>query len=300
MGPVSDVTGETRRGILMGLGAYGMWGVFPLYWPLLRPATALEILAHRIVWSLVFVGALLAFGGGLRALRRLDKAQVGTLAIAALTLSINWLTYIWAVNSGHVVETALGYFINPLVTIALGVGLLGERLRSAQRLAIGLATVAVVVIAIDYGRLPWIALSLAVTFAAYGFLKKRAAVAAVPAMAVETGVLFAPALFYLVMLEGRTIGTFGHVSHGTDSLLLATGVVTAVPLLCFAGAANRVPLTALGLLQYVTPVLQLLCGVVVYRESMAPSRWAGFVLVWIALVVLAIDGVRARAPEPAT
>jgi chloramphenicol-sensitive protein RarD len=285
---------EQRRGIWFGIAAYGLWGLFPLYWPLLAPASATEILTHRLLWSLVFVVALLAVRRNWSWLRPLlrQPRRLGLLALAAAIITVNWGVYIWGVNTGHVVETALGYFINPLVTVGLGVCVLQERLRPAQWAAVGLGTIAVVVLTVGYGRLPWIALALAFSFALYGLIKKTAQVGAVESLTVETAVLFAPALAYLAFLASQDRSTFGHgpVSH---SLLLAgAGVVTAIPLLCFGAAAIRVPLTTIGLLQYLAPVLQFLIGVLVVREPMPAARLAGFAIVWLALAVLTADALR--------
>ncbi|AKU93604.1 Protein rarD [Labilithrix luteola] len=289
---------EQRRGVLMGVSAYVLWGIFPLYWPLLRPAKAIEILAHRITWSLLFVGFLLVRSGGLAKLRSLDKGRIRTLAAASCFIALNWGVYIWAVNHGHVLETSLGYFINPLVTMLLGVVVLREHLRRPQWIAIGLAGLAVAILTIDYGQPPWIAIVLALTFGGYGLLKKRAGVGAVEGLAVETALLFAPAVGYLASLEANGTGVFGHGSWTTTALLVSSGIVTAVPLLLFAGSANRMPLSMLGPLQYISPTLQFLCGVLAFHEAMPPSRWIGFLLVWSALGIFAADGVvRTRALE---
>lgn len=279
----------------MAFAAYLVWGFLPLYWPLLRTAGAFEILSQRIAWSMVLLVVLLAARGGFAAIRALGARRLGLLTVASLLVGFNWGFYIWAVNHRHVVETALGYFMNPLVSVLLGVFVLGERMRRAQWVAITIAGVAVLVLAVDHGRPPWIAISLASTFALYGLVKKRAAVPPLTALAVETGLLVAPAAGYLVWLEVHGLGSFGHVSRTTDALFIASGAVTAVPLLCFAGAANRIPLSTLGLIQYVSPTLQFLCGVLVFHEPMAAPRWAGFFLVWIALAVFVVDQtVRAR------
>jgi chloramphenicol-sensitive protein RarD len=283
--------GENRRGAFYGATAYALWGLFPLYWPLLKPAGAVEILAHRIVWSLLFTVLLLHGLGAAHALRALTRRQVALLALAAALVSVNWGIYIWAVNHGHVVETSLGYFINPLVSVMLGVAFLGERLRRGQWLAVAIALVAVLVLTSDYGRVPWIALALAGSFGLYGFVKKQAAVPALPALTLETAVLFLPALGYLVLLEARHAGSFGHAGALNTALLAAAGVVTAVPLLSFAAAANRVPLSLLGILQYIAPTLQFLCGVVVFHEDMTPSRWVGFGLVWTSLATFSLESL---------
>jgi chloramphenicol-sensitive protein RarD len=287
---------EHRRGFLFGVAAYLMWGLFPLYWPLLEPGSPAEILAHRVVWSLVFVVGLLVARlriGSLRAVLHDGRARIA-LVVAALVIAVNWFTYIYGVNSGQVVETSLGYFINPLVTVLIGVLILGERLRRLQWVALGIGFVAVLWLAIDNGRPPWIALTLAFSFGTYGLAKKKADVGAIEGTAVETAVLAPLALGYLVFLQQAGEGNFG--THGwTHALLLATaGVVTAVPLLCFGAAATRIPLTTIGLLQYLGPVLQFLIGVFVLSEAMSAARWGGFALVWLALVVLTAEALAHR------
>jgi chloramphenicol-sensitive protein RarD len=285
-----------RRGVLYGVACYLLWGLFPLYWPLLEPAGAIEILAHRIVWSLLVVATVLAVTRSWAWVRPLlaDRATLARMALAALLIALNWATYIWGVNNEHVVETSLGYFINPVVTVLIGVLVLHERLRPVQWIAIGLGTVAVVVLAVDYGRPPWIALTLAFSFGTYGLLKKQvgATVGAVQSLTVETAVLFVPALTFLVVLDARGDGQLGHSGLGHGLLLASAGIATAVPLLFFASAARRIPLSTLGLLQYIAPVLQFLTGVLLYDEPMPASRWVGFVLVWAALSVLTFDGLR--------
>ncbi len=283
-----------RRGYLFGLGAYGLWGFFPLYWKLLRPASPIEILAHRIVWSVVFVALVLVAVRRWRLVAELTRRPrtLAGIALAAALVGGNWGTYIYGVNTGHVVETSLGYFINPLVTVLLGVGVLRERLRPAQWVALGVGGVAVAVLTVDYGRLPGIALQLAFSFALYGLVKKRLGLPAAEGLLVESAVLTVPALAYLGFLMAQGRSTFGHVSAGHTALLVLAGAVTAVPLLLFAGAANRIPLSALGVLQYTAPILQLACGVLIFHEPMPPARLAGFALVWVALVVFTWDGVR--------
>jgi len=281
-----------RSGLAAGVAAYLLWGLFPLYWPLLEPAAPVEILAHRIAWSLVFLVALLAATTGFGYVRRLGRRRAGLLALAAALITVNWGTFIHGVNSGHVVETSLGYFINPLVTVALAVVVLHERLRSQQRVAVGIAAVAVVVLAVDYGRPPWIALTLAFSFGLYGLVKKRANVEGTQSLAVETAFLLLPALAYLLWLSADGESTFTSEGAGHVALLVGAGVTTAVPLILFGAAAIRIPLATLGMLQYIAPVMQFLIGVLVYDESMPLSRLAGFALVWVALAVLTIDAVR--------
>lgn len=282
---------QTRLGYLYGFGAYLIWGFFPIYLKLLRPAGPVEILAHRVVWSVVFVALLLGAMrniGFLRALARRPRALAG-IGAAATLIAINWGTYIYGVNSNRVVETALGYFINPLVIVLIGVFLLHERLRPAQWGALAVGGVAVAVLTIDYGRLPYLALTLAFSFAGYGLVKKRLGLPAAEGLFVESAVLALPALAYLAWLTRQGTATFGHVSTGHTVLLVLAGAATAIPLLLFAGAANRLPLSSLGMLQYVGPILQLGCGVLVYHEPMPPARLAGFALVWLALLVFTTD-----------
>jgi chloramphenicol-sensitive protein RarD len=289
---------ERRRGVFCGLGAYALWGLFPLYFPLLEPATGLEIVAHRVLWSLVFVGLLLF------ALRRWshvraavsDRRTLLVLAGAAVLIAGNWLVFVYGVNSGHVVETSLGYFINPLVSVLLGVVGFSERLRPLQWTAVGIAAVAVAVLTLDYGRPPWIALTLALTFGLYGLMKKLVKVEAAPGLFVETALVALPAVAVLAVLHGSGSGTFGQVNPTHSLLLASSGAATAIPLLLFAAAARRIPLSTVGLLQYLTPLMQLSIGVFVYDEPMPPVRLAGFAIVWLALVVFSADMLRhARA-----
>ena len=292
--------GTDRQGLAYGAGAYLLWGLFPVYWPLLRPAGSAEIMAHRIVWSVACVAVLLAVRGQWSWLRGLGARRAGLLAVAAAVVSANWLGYIWGVNNGHVVETSLGYFINPLVTVLLGVLVLGERLRRVQWAALGLGAAAVVVLAVDYGRPPWLALLLAFSFACYGFIKKKVGIGAVQSLGVETAVLALPALAYLGWLVAAGRSTFGTEGAGHVLLLVLAGPVTAVPLLLFGAAARRLPLSVLGLLQYLAPVLQFGFGVLLFHEPMPPARLAGFALVWAALVLITIEGLHdARRTRPA-
>ncbi|MFD6878061.1 MULTISPECIES: EamA family transporter RarD [unclassified Streptomyces] len=285
---------EQRTGLLSGFGAYGLWGLVPLFWPLLKPSGAVEILAHRMVWSLAVVGiALLALRrwSWIRELARQPR-KLGLTALAASVISVNWGLYIWAVNNGQVVEASLGYFINPLVTIAIGVLVLGERLRRAQWAAVGIGFAAVVVLAVGYGRPPWISLVLAFSFAAYGLIKKKLDMGGLESLTAETALLFPPALAYLLWLGVQGDSTFATEGMGHSLLLAATGLVTAIPLVLFGAAAIRVPLSTLGLLQYMAPVFQFGLGVLYFHEAMPPERWAGFSLVWAALAILTWDALR--------
>ncbi|MET8470084.1 EamA family transporter RarD [Streptomyces sp. NPDC006422] len=285
---------DGRIGLLNGFAAYGMWGLVPLFWPLLKPAGSVEILAHRMVWSLAFVGVALLFvrqWGWAKELLRQPK-RLGLVAVAAAVITVNWGVYIWSVNSGHVVEASLGYFINPLVSIALGVLLLKERLRPAQWAAVGTGFAAVLVLAVGYGQPPWISLVLAFSFGTYGLVKKKVNLSGLESLAAETAVQFLPALGYLLWLGSQGRSTFGSEGAGHGVLLASAGLITALPLVCFGAAAIRVPLSTLGLLQYLAPVFQFLLGIWYFHEAMPAERWAGFALVWLALILLTWDALR--------
>lgn len=280
--------------MVYGIAAYGLWGLTPLFWPLLDGAGELEALAHRIVWSVFVVVALLALTRGFGRVRALNTRSVLLLGVAAAVITVNWGTYIWSVVNGHVVEVSLGYFINPLVTVLLGVVVLRERLRPVQWAAVGVAFLAVVILTVDYGRPPWVALMVAFSFGTYGLIKKKVNVGAVEGFGVETVLLLGPAAAFLVVLEMNGTGMFTHAGLGTDLLFIAAGLVTAVPLLFFGAAAIRVPLTTIGLLQYIAPILQFAIGVLVFREDVPPVRLAGFALVWAALLALSTESLAHR------
>jgi chloramphenicol-sensitive protein RarD len=289
---------ERRLGVLSGLGAYSIWGLFPLYFPLLKPSGGLEIVAHRVLWSLLFTALLLTVVRRWSHVRALlgDRRRLLVLAGAAALIGVNWLVFVYGVNSGHVVETSLGYFINPLMSVLLGVVVFGERLRVLQWAAVGIAAVAVGVLTVDYGRPPWIALSLALTFALYGLMKKLVRAEAAPGLFVETLLVAVPAIVVLAVLQSDGEARFAHAGAGHAALLVGSGIATAIPLLLFAAAARRIPLSTIGLLQYVTPLMQLAIGVFVYDEPMPPARLAGFAIVWVALAVFTADMLRhARA-----
>ena len=284
---------EKSLGLIFGLSAYLLWGLFPLYWPLLKPASAYEIVAHRAIWTLIFCLVVLAFHKKLRhTISQIRKPKIffGLLATSAL-ISVNWIVYIWATNAGHVVEASLGYYINPLVIIAFGVLLLKEKMRIGQWVAVGIATVGVAVLTIDYGRLPWIALALAISWGSYGVIKKVLDLGALEGLTIETMLSFIPYLVFLLILENNGTGQFGH-DLGLSLLLLSAGAITAIPLLLFNGSTTRLPYTVIGLLQYITPTIQFSIGVWVRHEEMSTARWAGFAIIWCALIALAIDLVR--------
>jgi len=284
---------KNKTGLLFGVSAYVLWGAFPLYWPLLEPASALEIVSHRAVWTLVFCTIILALTKSLKAtLETLKRPKVATrLFLASVLVSINWLVYIWATNNGHVVEASLGYYINPLVMIAFGVVLLKEKMRALQWIAVAIASIGVLVLTIDYGRLPWIALTLAISWGSYGFIKKQLGLGALEGLAIETLIAGLPYLLYLLYIGNKGTGQFGH-GAGLTVLLISAGAVTAIPLLLFNGSTTRLPLTVIGLLQYITPTIQFSIGVWVRHEDMPNARWIGFVIIWIALTTLAIDLVK--------
>jgi chloramphenicol-sensitive protein RarD len=279
--------------VILGALAYILWGTFPLYWTLLEPGGAVEILAHRIVWSLVTMLVILVAWRkvpNLKALLR-DRPKLLIISGAAVVISFNWGGYIWGVNNGRVVETSLGYFINPLVTVLMGVVFLRERLRRLQWVAMGIAFVAVVVLAVDYGRPPWVALLLAFSFGTYGLAKKQANAGAVESITVETLVLFPLAAAYIWWL--MSTGQSNFASHGLShaALYATTGIITAVPLMLFGAAAIRVSMVSLGLLQYLAPTIQFALGILVFHEAMPASRWIGFGLVWIALGIFTVEAI---------
>ncbi len=292
------------QGVGAAIAAYALWGLLPIYWKALNGAAATEILAHRMIWSLLFLLAVLALR------RRWDWVQVIcqqrrlrlTYLTSAILLAANWGIYVWAVQINRVVEASLGYFINPLVSIALGVLVLRERLRPAQWLAIAIATAGVAWLTYSAGALPWIALALALSFGFYGLLRKQTPLGSFEALTVETLWMFLPALLWLSWLAGSNGGI--HHDTGLWLLLISTGVVTAAPLLFFGAATKRIPLTTIGILQYLAPTLQLLLGVLVYGEPFSSTQLIGFGVIWVALVVYTIDSLlvlrRYRPTSPAS
>ncbi|HCE17391.1 MAG TPA: EamA family transporter RarD [Anaerolinea thermolimosa] len=281
-----------NKGILYGIAAYAIWGVFPVYWKFLQGVPALQIMTHRIVWSFIFVSILVSLRHGWKDIfGRLTRRMVLLYLLAGCLLAVNWLVYIYSVNAGFIVESSLGYFINPLVNVLLGVIFLRERLRPLQWVPVGLAGVGVLYLTISYGHLPWIALALAFSFGFYGLLKKLAPLGSLPGLTVETAVIFLPALGYLLAMEWTGSGSFGHVDLLQNTLLVLTGVVTAVPLLFFAEGARRIPLAMMGLLQYLAPTLQFLFGVLVYGEPFTPQRMVGFSIIWLALLLYSVEGL---------
>lgn len=297
--PVGEAADHARRrnsaGVLFGVGAYVLWGLLPLYFLFLVPAGPVEIVASRIMFSLVFCAVLLtvlrSWPAALAAGR--NPRIVGTLAVAAVLIAANWVTYVWAVLNGHAVEAALGYFINPLVSVLLGVLVLKEKLRPLQWVAVGVGSVAVLVLALAYGSVPWVSLVLAFSFGLYGLLKKRVGgkVDAVSSLTIETAVLTPLAAAAMVWLSLNGTATILANGPGHFWLLAASGVITAVPLIFFGAAAGRLPLSTLGMLQYLAPILQFVLALTIFGEAMPPERWAGFALVWVALAILTADMV---------
>ena len=275
------------------MSAYVLWGLFPLYWPLLQPANALEIVSHRAVWTMVFCIVVLALTHALKStLATFKRPKVAIkLLTTTILISINWLVYIWATNNNHVVEASLGYYINPLIIIAFGVILLKEKMRPLQWAAVSIATIGVIVLTVDYGRLPWVALALALSWGTYGLVKKQLGLGALEGLAIETMIAFIPYCGYLIFIGAKGEGQFGNGTVLTI-LLFSAGAITAIPLLLFNGSTNRLPYSTIGLLQYITPTIQFSIGVWINHEAMPTARWVGFIFIWLALITLAGDLVK--------
>ena len=284
-----------KKGILYALGAYITWGLFPFYWKILAGVPALQLLGHRILWSFITLIVLLLISRQWKTIRNaLNRRILVIYSVAAVLIAINWLTYVWAVGEGFIIETSLGYFINPLLSVLLGVIFLRERLRPLQWLPIGLAAVGVLYLTFAYGSLPWVALTLAISFGFYGLVKKNAPLDALPGLTMETGLLFLPALGFLLYSEFNGTGAFLHTTPLLNLMLLGAGLVTIVPLLMFASAAKRIPLTMIGVLQYVNPTIQFLLGTLVYKEPFDHHRLIGFGIVWVALILFVLEGFLRR------
>jgi len=291
-----------KKGILYAVGAFLMWGLFPVYWKQLELIPALQLIGHRIAWSFILLMLVILFSRQWRDFRAtLNIKTIRIYLIAALLISVNWFTYVWAVNSGFVVETSLGYYINPLFSVLLGVLVFRERLRRAQWIPIGLAAAGVIYLTAHYGSLPWIALTLAFTFGLYGLVKKTAPLSSLYGLTLETGLLFLVAVAFLLYSEAMGQGAFLHSGLKADSMMVGAGLVTTVPLLLFASAAQRVPLTTIGVLQYINPTMQFLLGVLLYKEPFTHERLIGFSIVWAGLILFWLEGLYSRrniAPEP--
>jgi chloramphenicol-sensitive protein RarD len=291
------VTGDrVKKGIWLAIGAYTIWGLFPIYWRLLETIPAVQLVAHRIVWSFALLAIVLTVARQWRAFRA-EAARwriIRIYFIAGVLLSVNWGVYVWAVNAGFVVESSLGYFINPLVSVLLGVVILRERLRRGQWIAVGLAAAGVLYLTVIYGAPPWIALVLAFSFGLYGLVKKTAPLGALHGLSLETGLLFIPMLLYLIATEAQGQGSFLHSAGVSTLLIIGTGIVTVVPLLMFASAVRRIPLSLVGILQYIAPTLQFLIGVAIFQEPFAPNQLIGFGLVWLAVIVFTTESMWTR------
>lgn len=294
-----------NKGILNGVIAYALWGFFPVYWKLLHDVPAPQLLGHRIGWSFLLLVAVILITRQWGNFRSAVNARVLRIYfIAAILIGINWLLYVWAVNAGFIVETSLGYFINPLLSVLMGVLFLRERLRAAQWIPVILAAIGVAYLTIVYGRLPWIALSLAFSFGFYGLTKKLAPLGSLYGLTLETGILFLPAVIYLGITQANGTGAFLHSGVTVDLLMIGAGVVTTIPLLLFASAAKQIPLSMIGILQYLAPTIQLLIGVFVYKESFDHTRLIGFGIVWLALVIFWVENYLSKRmpvepiPEP--
>ena len=289
----------TGRGLAAGFGAYIMWGLFPLYLKPLHGVETLEVIAHRVAWSCVFIFILMLARGELGKARAAltSPALLWRLCISASLVTVNWITYVYAVGRGHVLEASLGYFINPLVNVVLGVLLLRERLNAAQWIAVGLAGAAVLYMSVISSNPPWISLTVATAFGLYGFVRKVIAVEALPGLAVETLVLLPVAAGYLIWREVAGVGAMGHSGLAIDALLIGSGPITAIPLFLFAYGARLIPYSTLGVLQYIAPSLQLALGLLVFGETLEHSRAVGFALIWTALVVYVADGIWRTRPK---
>jgi chloramphenicol-sensitive protein RarD len=289
-----------NKGIWYAIGAYAAWGLLPIYWKTLHHVPASQLIGHRIVWSCLMLLGVILFSRQLGALKKaaFKPRVIRIYLLAALLIGVNWLIYVWAVNAGFIVETSLGYFINPLFSVVLGVIFFRERLRLWQWIPIGLTAVGVLYLAIAHGSLPWIALTLAFSFGFYGLVKKAAPLGSLYGLTMETGILLVPALVYLFYCEGIGQGAFLHSGVLSDILLVGAGLVTTIPLLMFASAAQRIPLTLVGILQYIAPTLQFLIGVLIYREPFSHEQLIGFSIVWAALIIFGVEGILARRPQP--
>ncbi len=291
---MSTVAGQGRN-LWIAIGAFVIWGLMPLYWHLLKEVPSFQIVLHRMVWCAILVAAWLTVTQGRSWLRGVlaQPRLAGMLAVSGVLIAFNWSLYVWAVNAGHVVETSLGYFINPLLNVVIGVVFLRERLFPAQWVSVALAACGVLWLTFNYGSFPWIALALACSFALYGLIRKFAAVDAVTGLGVENLWVFLPALAVLAWIESGDSGGFVSMRWGatTDMLLVLGGALTALPLIGFAYAVRRVSLSLVGVLQYLAPTLQLLCGVLVFGEAFGRDRMIGFGFIWVGLAVFAIDGI---------
>jgi chloramphenicol-sensitive protein RarD len=279
-----------KKGILYGIGAYVFWGFFPIYWKLLHDVPAIQLIGHRIIWSFLLLFMVILFTKQWTEFRATINAKVLRIySLAAILIGINWFMYVWAVNHEFIVETSLGYFINPLLSVLMGVIFFKERLRLAQWIPVALAALGVAYLTFIYGRLPFIALSLAFSFGSYGLVKKLSPLGSLYGLTIETGILFIPALCYLIFAQANNTAAFLHTGATSDLLMIGAGVVTTIPLLMFASAARSIPLWVVGLLQYIAPTLQFMIGVFIYKEAFNYHQLIGFGLVWAALIVFLFE-----------
>jgi chloramphenicol-sensitive protein RarD len=288
-----------KKGVLYAFGGYFIWGVVPIYWKTLKHVPATQLIGHRIVWSFVLLALMLLATRKWTEFRALasERKIFPIYSVAAVLVGANWLIYVWAVNSGFILEASLGYFINPLLSVLLGVVFLRERLRLFQWVSIGLAAVGVVYLTTTYGHLPWIALGLAFTFGFYGLVKKIAPLGSVYGLTLESGILFLPGLFFLAYQDWIGRGAFMHTGFQSDLLMAGAGLITTVPLLMFVSAARRIPLSALGILHYITPTCQFLLGLLIYKEAFDRNHAIGFGIVWIGLMIYCVEGFTANRKE---
>ena len=285
-----------KKGILYAFGAYSIWGLFPIYWKLIKHVPAIQLIGHRIAWSFLLLAIIMFLSRSWPELRVLasDGKVIRIYSLAAVLVGLNWFIYVWSVNAGYIVEASLGYFINPLLSVLLGVVFLRERLRVFQWVSVGLAAAGVLYLTIAYGRPPWISLGLAFTFGFYGLVKKTAPLSPLHGLTLETGILFLPAVIFLVYQERIGLGGFLHTGLISDVLMTGAGLVTTVPLLLFASAARRIPLTMIGILHYITPTCQFFLGVLVYGEAFDATQALGFGIIWIALIIFGVEGFTSR------
>jgi chloramphenicol-sensitive protein RarD len=289
-----------HKGFWYAVGAYGLWGLFPIYWKWLHQVPVLQLLGHRIIWSFLFLAVLVLILRQGRVFRSViaNPRILLVYSIAAVFLAINWLTYVWAVNAGFIVETSLGYFINPLLSMLLGVVILRERLRPLQWIPVGLAAAGVLYLTFAYGYFPWIGLTLALSFGIYGFIKKVAPLGSLHGVTLETMILFLPAAAYLVYADASGQGAFLHIDAASDFLMIGAGIITAIPLLLFAAATQRISLFLVGVLQYIAPTMYFLIGVFLYGEPLTTERLIGFGIIWLALIFFAAEGYLSHRAQP--
>ncbi len=279
-----------NTGFLYALATYILWGLFPIYWKQLHHIDAAQLIGHRIIWAFIMLMiVIISIGKWEQFRKKLNAQNLKAHGVAALLLGVNWLIYVWAVNNGYIVESSLGYFINPLFSVLMGMIFLKEKLRPIQWIPLGLATIGVLYLTFAYGRLPWIALSLAFSFGVYGLLKKRSTLGSLYGLTLETGIIFLPALAYLIYISSLGEGAFMVSGVKTDILLIGAGLITAVPLLLFAKAVQRISLTMIGLMQYIAPTGQFLIGVLLYKEEFTVSQAIGFGIIWTALIIFWVE-----------